>query len=76
MSNDNLFWERKLREQDEAKSKEIHHFMDSLGESKDGYKKILSLKRHFQQGKQYHHVLKTWQRDLDAIFDLAERYLK
>jgi len=76
MSYDNLFWERKLNEQDEEKSKEIHHLMDSLGQAKDGYKKILSLKKHFQQGGQYHHVLKTWKIDLDAIFNLAERHLR
>ena len=76
MSDSNLFWNNKLHEQDEAKSNEIHQLMDSLRNFQEGYAKIRMLKRHFVSGKQYHPVLRTWEKDLDAIFDLAERYLK
>ncbi|MFA5024145.1 MAG: hypothetical protein WC523_04275 [Patescibacteria group bacterium] len=74
--DDTLFWKYKLEEQNEMNHSEKHRISESLGDFKEGYIKILSLKRRFMQGDQYHHVLNTWKKELDAIFDLAERQLK
>ena len=73
---ENLFNKYKQREQEDKDGKEIHGFMDSLGQSKDGFRKILSLRRRFKSGQQYHRVLNMWAKDLDAIFELCEKELR
>ena len=73
---EDLFTKYKQREQEERDGKEIHGFMDSLAAQKNNYRKILSLKRRFMIKGQYHHVLSAWAKDLDAIFELAEKELR
>jgi hypothetical protein len=73
---EDLFSKYKGREQEERDAKEIHGLMDSLGSSKEGFRRILGLKRRFMSGKQYHHVLSAWAKDLDAIFEACEKELR
>lgn len=73
---EDLFQKYKTFEQCELKDREISLLRKSLAESKEDYRKIFYLRRRFMQNGKYHHVLQTWQKEFDAIFNLAERHLK
>jgi hypothetical protein len=72
-----LFWERKATEQTEMLHFELHQMHAKLQEFKDYAKDVAEYKSKFvNKDAQYHGVLRDWQKDLDAIFSMAERLSK
>lgn len=71
-----IFNQYKILEQIELKNKEIKLLRDALIDTKQYFKDILQLKNRFTNNGKYHHILKTWSEDLDAIFNMAGKYME
>lgn len=72
-----LFWQKKLTEQTEILRAELHQMRAKLQEFRVYSKTIAEAKQHFVvNDHQLHGILRGWQKDLDAIFSVAERLSK